>query len=281
MHKNLRLNAAAALLCAIIPAQAWAFHIGLGDAVASQGVTTLKKATASSGYGFGPPVQFTVDAIQNPAQIAKVSKFHSCLGHPYPDQNSLNSGKHYFFPVTNSEDTGPSDGSQPTPAPGHAPITLVAPCNGSLLLASSDISANSGDMQDPPNGFSEARGYAYHFSCSGSQTSLRFFHLVLAPTIAVGQTVPAGTVLGIVDIRCTPYFPGNCSDFDIAVSEQYDEAVVDYFSKLPPSILSSHWPAVANNLSNYEDPALNNCALLYPSQPYNNPADLNDYPSVQ
>ena len=278
--------AAAALFLAATAAPAFAFHVGLGTAVAAQSAKVVN--TPETGYSSGPPIQFSVDALQNPAQIAKVSRFHSCLGHPYPEQNSTNSGKHYFYPIAGSEDTGPTIITglmAPLPQAGNTQIFLVAPCNGMLVLTSYDTQGNSQDMQNTfgfadANGKPTDRGNTYHFSCTGSQTSLRFFHLLLAPTITVNQPVLAGTVLGNADIRCTPYFPGNCSDFDIAVSEQDDSNVVDYFSKLTPGLLSSHWPDVAADRAIYANPASTNCSALYPGQPYNNPLDLNDYPAL-
>jgi hypothetical protein len=280
----LRAAQAALLLAAAAPA--FAFHVGLGNAVAAQGASVVN--TPEAGYSSGPPIQFSVDAIQNPAQIAKVSRLHSCLGHPYPEQNSTNSGKHYFYPASGSEDTGPtivSGLTAPVPQAGNTQIFVAAPCNGMLVITSYDAQGNSQDARDTQgftdaNGNPTSRGDTYHFSCSGSQTSLRLFHLLLAPTIMVNQPILAGTVLGNADIRCTPYFPGSCSDFDIAVSEQDDSNVVDYFSKLTAGLLSSHWPDVAADRALYANPATTNCSALYPGQAYNSPSDLNDYPSL-
>jgi hypothetical protein len=299
MSRIFRWSAAAGLLWSIIPARTWAFHVGLGDAVASQGVTTLKKAAASSGYGFGPPVQFSVDAIQNPSQIYKVSKFYSCLGHPYPEQNSPNSGKRYFYPTTNSEDTGitppnPPGLTAPLPFPGNSKIFVVAPCDGTILITSDDASGNGPSGGGYPSGFLDAngnpapRGFIYHLSCANSQTSLRFFHLILDPSLTIPQTVTAGTVLGNADVRCVGYtqpaHEGTCSDFDIAVSEGNDNNVIDYFAKLTPGVLAADWPNISGNLSSFQNPASTNCPQLYPGTGatgypgFDAPQDTTDYP---
>lgn len=274
------------------------FHLGLGDAAASSAAKTIETA-AQSGYGVGPPVQFNVDAVQSPSRIARVSKFYSCLGHPYPQQSSLNSGKHYFYPTTNSEDTGPtlpvSGAEAPVPFSDDR-IFLVAPCDGTIVMTADDANGNSASGGGFPAGFLDSggnpapRGLIYHFSCSHSQTSLRYFHLILNPSLSVPKTVPAGTVLGNADVRCVGYTQpsgeGFCSDFDIAVMEGNDNNVVDYFSKLSPGVLAADWPNISAAPANFQNPPSTNCPQLYPTSGgsgyvgFDSPSDTTDYPAT-
>jgi hypothetical protein len=296
MGRNLLFAFAA--VAGLSPAAFGGLQFGLGNAAASSSAKVVETA-AGNGYGSGPSVQFNVDAIQTPSQIYKVSKFYSCLGHPYPQQNSPSSGKHYFYPATNSEDTGitppsPPGLTAPLPFPGNSKIYIVAPCDGTILITADDANGNSLSSGGFPTGFSDAggnpapRGFIYHFSCSHSQTSLRFFHLILNPSLTVPQTVPAGTVLGNADVRCVGYSQpageGFCSDFDIAVMEQNDNNVVDYFAKLAPGVLARDWPSINGNLSNFQNPASTNCPQMYPGgggngyPGFNSAGDTTDYP---
>lgn len=109
--------------------------------------------------------------IVDPESVNAVSRFNACVGHPFPQQNSPNSAKNYFWPTSVNFSTNDQ-------------LRVLAACDGVIRQNSSDTSA---DQQD--------RGRTVHFFCSGSSTSLRYFHLNFASTL-LEQQVRAGQQIG-------------------------------------------------------------------------------------
>jgi hypothetical protein len=52
----------------------------------------------------GPPLSLPVNVV-DPATVNAVSRFNSCVGHAFPLQNSPNSGKNYFWPISSNQST--------------------------------------------------------------------------------------------------------------------------------------------------------------------------------
>jgi hypothetical protein len=166
------------------------------------------------------PVLLTANIV-DPQSVNAVSMFNSCAGHAYPEQNSPNSGKNYFWPnSTNFSTTGI--------------LKEYAACDGTATQVSDDLDPNEMD-----------RGQTLHLYCDKSSTALRYFHVVFAPGL-VGQHVSAGDFLGYASMLGTGQTPSttwqNSSNFDIAVSEQDDSRTEDYFAKLSPAALAA-WSA--------------------------------------
>jgi len=152
--------------------------------------------------------------IVDPESVNAVSAFHSCAGHAYPQQNSPNSGKNYFWPnSTNFSTTNV--------------LKLFAACDGKITQESSDLSPNEFD-----------RGQTVHLKCDNSSTSLRYFHLNYTPGL-IGRHVGAGETLGHASMIGTGQSPSDrwqfSSNFDVAVSDGSDDNTINYFAKLGPS----------------------------------------------
>lgn len=168
----------------------------------------------------GPAVALTANVV-NPDDVDAVSKFDSCSGHAFPEQNSPNSGKNYFWPnSSNFSSTGQ--------------IQEFAACDGTTGQNSDDTNANEQD-----------RGQTLHLFCDNSSTMVRYFHLAFAQGL-LGQHVTAGTFLGYATLVGTGQSPSatwqNSSNFDIAVSETDDTSTEDYFVKLSPAAFGA-WAA--------------------------------------
>ena len=120
--------------------------------------------------------------VADPMDLNAVSDFNSCVGHPYPDPASPNSGKNYFWP--NSTNFGTNNG-----------LKLYAACDGTTAQ-------NSNDTNDPAE---FTRRQTIHLYCDGSSTALRYFHAAAfgawsaRGVTSVSQTVNAGNP------TCTTY----------------------------------------------------------------------------
>jgi hypothetical protein len=116
-------------------------------------------ATASS------PRSLTANVV-DPNDVNQVSKFNSCEGHAYPEQNSPNSGKNYFWPNSTNFST-------------NTVLKEYAACDGTAGQTAQDQSA---DQQD--------RGRTLHLVCDNSSTRLRYFHVNFTSAV-VGKHVSA------------------------------------------------------------------------------------------
>ena len=158
----------------------------------------------------GPPILFGTNIV-NPSDVNAVSKFYSCSGHPYPEQNSPNSQKNYFWPNSTNFNTSSS-------------IAIYAACDGTINQTNDDTNDTSGSS-------GTTRGMTVHLFCDNTSTALRYFHL--NPTGQIGGHYSAGNQIGYADV-----FGGgsviwqNSSNFDVAVSDDNDNSTVDYFLKL-------------------------------------------------
>ena len=173
-------------------------------ALSSLSLMSCKSATAANA------TQLTANIV-DPQDVNAVSAFNSCQGHPYPEQNSRNSGKNYFWPnSTNFSSTNL--------------LKVFAACGGAVAQSSQDQSA---DQQD--------RGQTVHLYCDNSSTRLKYFHLNFAQSL-LGSHVHAGDVLGYASTLGTGQARSNSwnfsSNFDVAVSEEDDTSTEDYFAKL-------------------------------------------------
>src|SRR5215475_3446366 len=88
----------------------------------------------------GPQLLLPVNVV-DPANVNAVSKFDSCVGHPFPQQNSPNSGKNYFWPSSAYSSTV-----------GQLPI--YAGCTGAITQPQDDTNDTSAIAQ--------SRGQAFH-----------------------------------------------------------------------------------------------------------------------
>jgi len=168
----------------------------------------------------GPSTLLSVNVV-DPQDINAVSTFNSCVGHAYPQTNSPNSAKNYFWP--NSTNFSTIDR-----------LREYAACAGTTAQTPADLSPNEFD-----------RGQTLHLNCDGSSTTLRYFHLNFDPGL-VGHHVNAGDFMGyaaLLGTGQTPYgswqFSGN---FDIAVSEQDDSRTENYFARLDATAFAA-WAA--------------------------------------
>ena len=161
--------------------------------------------------------------VVDPASVNAVSLFNSCVGHPFPQPNSPNSGKNYFWPTSANFSTNDQ-------------LTVFAACTGTVRQTSSDTSA---DQQD--------RGRTVHLFCDDSSTSLRYFHLNFAASL-LGQHVRAGEAMGHASMLGTGQVPSPIpawyysSNFDVAVADGNDSATENYFARLSPAAFAA-WSA--------------------------------------
>jgi len=167
----------------------------------------------------GPAVQLTANAV-DPATVNAVSKFNSCQGHPFPETNSPNSAKNYFWPTSTNFST-------------TSQLRLFAVCDGTTAQSSNDTSANQQD-----------RGQTIHLYCDNSSTAVRYFHVNFTPG-SLGH-VRAGDFLGFASMLGAGQTPATAwtfsSNFDVAVTEGSDQNTVNYFSKLSATALAA-WAA--------------------------------------
>lgn len=158
----------------------------------------------------GPAVPLTANIV-DPQTVDAVSMFNSCSGHPFPENNSPNSAKNYFWPNSTNFSTTNQ-------------LQEFAACTGAIGQNSDDTNPNELD-----------RGQTVHLYCDGSSTSLRYFHLNFAAGL-VGQHVTAGAFLGYASMLGTGQTPSvtwqNSSNFDVAVIDGDDSRTVNYFSRL-------------------------------------------------
>jgi|SRR5579871_646488 len=183
-------------------------------------VAAVLLAGCSSTAPSGPAVLLTANIV-DPATVNAVSKFNSCAGHAFPDTNSANSAKNYFWPTSTNFSTTDQ-------------IRLYAACDGTTGQNSDDTAANEQD-----------RGKTMHLYCDKSSTLLRYFHINMAAGI-LGAHVNAGDFLGFASMLGTGQTPSvtwqNSSNFDIAVADGDDNATENYFSKLSATAFAA-WSA--------------------------------------
>lgn len=162
--------------------------------------------------------------VVDPANVNAVSKFNSCVGHPFPQQNSPNSGKNYFWPASGYNSTK-----------GRLP--LYAACDGTITQPMDDTNDTSAVAM--------SRGQAFHLTCDNSSTGVRYQELTFAPDI-IGRHVAAGDTIGYADLIANGAAPAASwqfsSSFDIAVYEGSDTSTIDYFSALSTPAFSA-WAA--------------------------------------
>ena len=176
--------------------------------------------------------------IVDPETVNAVSKFNSCAGHGFPETDSPNSAKNYFWPNSTNFST-------------NGQLREYAACSGIINQNSDDTAANEQD-----------RGQTFHLSCDGSSTALRYFHLSLA-TGLFGQHVNAADFLGFASMVGTGQSPSatwqNSSNFDIAVVEGNDNNTTDYFAKLSPSAFAAWAPRGLTDVSQTINPGNPTC----------------------
>ena len=168
----------------------------------------------------GPPLLLSANIV-DPESVDAVSMFNSCSGHPFPQNDSPNSAKNYFWPnSTNFSTVGQ--------------IQEFAACDGTIGQNSDDTNPNEMD-----------RGQTVHLYCDHSSTSLRYFHLVFDASL-IGQHVTAGTRIGAASMLGSGQAPSvtwqNSSNFDIAVIDGDDSRTQNYFSKLDAATFAA-WSA--------------------------------------
>ena len=168
----------------------------------------------------GPELLLPVNVV-DPGNVNAVSKFNSCVGHPFPQQNSPNSGKNYFWPSSAYSSTN-----------GQLPI--YAGCAGTITQPQDDTNDTSAQAQ--------SRGQAFHLPCDNSSTGIRYLEITFSPDI-IGRHVAAGGTIAYADLLGSGQTPAPTwqfsSTFDIAVYEGTDTSTVDYFSALSQSALSA------------------------------------------
>ncbi len=164
-----------------------------------------KSATAAN------PALLTAN-VADPAELNAVSDFNSCVGHPFPQPNSPNSAKNYFWPTS-------------TNFSSNAVLKLFAACDGVT-------GQNTNDTNDPGE---FTRGQTIHLYCDGGSTGLRYFHINYPPG-SLGKHVSAGSFLGyaamVGDGQTLAAQWQNSGNFDIAVIEGDDSRTSNYFVKL-------------------------------------------------
>lgn len=176
------------------------------------GVVALLVASQLSCKPATAPVSTLLSAnAVDPNDVNAVSAFNSCQGHAYPEQNSPNSGKNYFWPNS-------------TNFSSNNLLKEFAACAGNLAQSSQDKSA---DQQD--------RGQTIHLYCDNSSTRLKYFHVtfsqsILGTHVHAGDFIGYGSTLGTGQARSTSW--KFSSNIDIAVSEENDDRTEDYFSRL-------------------------------------------------
>ena len=168
----------------------------------------------------GPELQLPVNVV-DPANVNAVSKFNSCVGHPFPQQNSPNSGKNYFWPSSAYNSTN-----------GQLPI--YAGCTGTITQPQDDTNDTSAQAQ--------SRGQAFHLSCDNSSTGIRYLEITFSSSI-IGKHVAAGDSIAYAELLGNNQTPAQTwqysSTFDIAVYEGSDTSTVNYFSALSASAFAA------------------------------------------
>lgn len=112
MNDNARLIAAAALLWGLIPSPSWAFHVGLGNAVAGQGAKVTNKAANPLPSCGSQMALFTKLPITDP-NLINLAPLGSQQGHILPPDHM-----YFNFPSFVS-------GGEVTYAPGNGWITQI------------------------------------------------------------------------------------------------------------------------------------------------------------
>lgn len=172
----------------------------------------------------GPPLQLPANVV-DPMTVNAVSKFNSCAGHPFPQQDSPNSGKNYFWPASTYSSTTNQ-------------LRIYAGCDGTITQPNDDT--------NDPSPIAQSRGQAFHLSCDRSSTGIRYQEISFDPSI-LGQHVKAGDAIAYADLLGNGQSPAPMwqfsSNFDIAVFQNGNDAdTVNYFAALSASAFSA-WAA--------------------------------------
>jgi hypothetical protein len=151
----------------------------------------------------GTPALITADYIDL-AQIARVSLFRSSVGHDYwDDVERCRSMKHYFVPRTPE-----TAGTIAIRAPLDAEVSRVDP---------------------------EWAGVQLHLrSRSHPAFTIILFHVVLSPTLAIGDRVASGQTLG------THVGPQTGSDVAVAVDSPTGRRLISYFQIMGESVWAAY-----------------------------------------
>ena len=176
--------------------------------------------------------------IVDPLSVNAVSDFNSCSGHAFPQNNSPNSAKNYFWPNSTNLNT-------------TNVLQEFAACPGKIGQNSDDTDPNEQD-----------RGRTYHLYCDNSSTGLRYFHLNINPGVN-GAHVSAGDLLGFATMLGTGQNPSgtwqNSSNFDIAVYEGDDDHTENYFSKLDAATFAAWSTRGLTSVANTVNPGNPTC----------------------
>ena len=171
----------------------------------------------------GPALLLSANVV-DPMTVNAVSKFNSCVGHPFPLQTSPNSGKNYFWPASSFNSTTNQ-------------LRVYAACDGTISQPQDDTNDTSP--------IATSRGQAFHLYCDNSSTGIRYQEITFVPGI-VGLHVRAGDLIAYADLLGNGQSPAASwqfsSNFDIGVFDGDDSATVNYFSKLSAAALSA-WAA--------------------------------------
>ncbi|MBN1801549.1 MAG: hypothetical protein JW891_08590 [Candidatus Lokiarchaeota archaeon] len=113
--------------------------------------------------------------------IANISKFHSTIGHGYPEEDQSTSDKHYFNPRENCSDTNDT-------------IAVYAPDRVKVIKIESEHHVLSDGT---------IRGHQIHLeSIAHPSITFVFFHINIESTsLVAGQTLNAGNKVGYCDCR--------------------------------------------------------------------------------
>ncbi len=184
------------------------------------------------------PILLTANIV-DPQSVDAVSKFNSCSGHAFPESNSPNSAKNYFWPNSGNFST-------------NGVLQEFAACNGTIGQNSDDTDPNEQD-----------RGNTVHLYCDGSSTALRYFHITLT-TGTLGSHVSAGQALGFATMVGTGQTASgtwqNSSNFDIAVVDGNDNSTSDYFANLDGPTFAAWSARGLTSLSQTINPGNPTCA---------------------
>ena len=187
-------------------------------------LTGLSEIACHNATGPSGPALLLPANVVDPMTVNAVSKFNSCVGHPFPMPTSPNSGKNYFWPSSGYSSTQ-----------GQLPV--YAACDGTITQPSDDT--------NDPSPIASSRGQAFHLSCDNSSTGLRYQEISFDPAI-VGQHVNAGDRVAFADLLGNGQSPAASwpfsSNFDIGVFEGNDADTVNYFAALSATAFAA-WAA--------------------------------------
>jgi hypothetical protein len=116
-------------------------------------------------------------------------------------------------------------------------LPIYAGCAGTITQPQDDTNDTSAEAQ--------SRGQAFHLTCDGSSTGIRYLEITFSSAI-IGRHVAAGDLIAYADLLGNGQTPAdtwkNSSSFDIAVYEGDDANTVDYFAALNTGAMAA-WAA--------------------------------------